>query len=69
MKIIEITEEDKLYKWESIPVYCYSLIYDTCTRFPICHKYCSHYSDTPMKNVAIAYYNGVCNIREIRKER
>jgi hypothetical protein len=67
MKIIERTKEDKSRDWKIIPMHCYSLLYNTCPNFPICPKYCFHYSTKPMKEVAIAYYNGICNIREIAK--
>lgn len=67
MKIIEITKEDKSRDWKIIPMHCYSLLYDTCTGFPICQKYCFHYSSEPIKEVAIAYYDGSCHIREIKK--
>ena len=68
MEIIEICKEDREYKWKKIPVHCYSLIYDTCTKFPSCQSYCFHYSEKPMKEVAIAYYRGTSHIREIKKE-
>ena len=65
--IKEITTEDKLYNWKKVSVHCYSLLYDNCTKFPICPKCCFHYSTEPIKDVAIAYYNGTCNIRELAK--
>lgn len=68
MKIIQIHEDDKNYNWKEIPVHCFSLIYDTCTRFPICHSYCSNYSDVVLKTVAIATFDGTTHIREIKKD-
>lgn len=66
MQIIEINNEDRLHTWESVPVYCYSLRHKICSRFPCCPTYCFDYTETPKTKVAISWYNGICNIRDIK---